>query len=111
MSKTLFKERYRELPSFQLAMRLVEYWVKQDMSFEEVATRMLMFQESPLNWDTLCHNCAALMDKNYEQYCEIERLKERLNALEEDLAYADNEIRELNEELRCAEARFYNEGL
>lgn len=78
----LFQERYRELPAFQLALKLVNSWVRQDLTLEEVATRMLMFQENPLNWDTLCHNCAALMDKNYEQYVEIQKLKEQLADLE-----------------------------
>lgn len=102
----LFQERYRELPSFQLALKLVQAWVKADMSLEEVATRVLMFQESPLNWDTMCHNCAALMDNNYEFYLktvklqeEIDDLKLEINALNEDLAYEMNESRALAVEL------------
>jgi hypothetical protein len=69
-----------------------------------MATRILILNEDALNWDTLCKNCGVLMDDNYAQY-------EKIRALEEDLAYAENEIKDLNEEIRCAHARYDNEGL
>lgn len=35
--------------------------------------------DATINWYTTCHNCASLLDKNYEQYCEIEKLKYERN--------------------------------
>jgi hypothetical protein len=31
--------------------------------------------ENSICWDTTCTNCAKLLDDNYDQYCEIERLR------------------------------------
>lgn len=31
--------------------------------------------ESGINWHTTCTNCAKLLDDNYDQYCEIDRLR------------------------------------
>ena len=31
--------------------------------------------ENGINWHTTCTNCAKLMDINYDQYCQIERLR------------------------------------
>ena len=31
--------------------------------------------ENGINWHTTCTNCAKLMDVNYDQYCEIDRLR------------------------------------
>ena len=35
--------------------------------------------ENSICWETTCINCAKLLDDNYDQYCEIERL---MNAME-----------------------------
>lgn len=34
-----------------------------------------------INWHTSCLNCSSLMDTNYAQYCELERVKPVLDAL------------------------------
>jgi hypothetical protein len=39
--------------------------------------------ENAITWDTTCTNCARLMDGNYDQYCEIERLRAAGDALAE----------------------------
>jgi hypothetical protein len=75
----LFQERYRELPAFQKAQEYLEAWANDELSTDELTIRVLMLSEHPISWDTLCANCAALIDKNYEQYREIEQLKEQLN--------------------------------
>ena len=41
--------------------------------------------ENSISWDTTCTNCAKLLDDNYDQYCEIERLRADF-AAERDLA-------------------------
>lgn len=38
--------------------------------------RIIMEYENSITWNTSCLNCAKLMDKNYEQYVEIQELKE-----------------------------------
>lgn len=38
--------------------------------------RIVLEYENSITWQTSCTNCAKLMDKNYEQYVEIEKLKE-----------------------------------
>jgi hypothetical protein len=87
----LFQERYRELPAFK---QILDFLANVDvtMSLEEMTTRIMMMQENGLNWDTLCQNCGVLMDDNYAKYSQIEQLKE-------DLAYAENEARDLQREL------------
>lgn len=76
----LFQERFRELPIFQRYMEiLADVDIRYDeYSVEELATRLLIASENGLNWDTLCNNCGVLMDKNYEQYVEIEKLREQI---------------------------------
>jgi hypothetical protein len=100
----LFKERYRELPIFQRIRTIIDEGTDGVFSLDELTTRVLIAAEDCLNWDTLCQNCGVLMDKNYEQY-------EKIRALEEDLAYAENEARDLQRELETAWAAHYNEGL
>jgi hypothetical protein len=41
--------------------------------------------ENAITWDTTCTNCAKLLDDNYDQYCEIERLRAAGDLLAEDL--------------------------
>lgn len=81
----LFQERYRDLPGFQKALETVGYLRNTWLSDEEVATRIMILVESPLSWDTLCHNCSALMDDNYHQYGEIAGLSEENLALKKEL--------------------------
>jgi len=38
--------------------------------------------ENGIDWHTTCTNCATLMDGNYEQYCEIERLRAAFTAID-----------------------------
>jgi hypothetical protein len=73
----LFQERFRELPAFQKMLEQVKYCLENDLSDEEFATRMMLMADSPISWFTTCGNCSALMDKNYSQYMEIERLKNK----------------------------------
>lgn len=88
----LFQERYRELPAFQRIMDILTdlATARHNIRIEEIATRLLMASENGLTWDTLCNNCAALMDKNYEQYVEIEQLKGKVRPLEEGNATGFN---------------------
>lgn len=88
----LFQERFRDLPIFKEIERIHAGFENCDFPREEFITRILLAAENGLNWDTLCMNCGVLMDTNYTQYAEIERLKE-------DLAYAENEARDLQREL------------
>lgn len=88
----LFQERYRELPAFQKMREQVEYCLDSHLSRDEFTTRMMLMAESPISWFTTCGNCSALLDENYSQAMEIERLKE-------DLAYAENEARDLQREV------------
>lgn len=34
--------------------------------------------ENSITWDTTCLNCSALMDKNYEQYVRLDKVKAAL---------------------------------
>jgi hypothetical protein len=106
----MYDERFDNLPAFQAMKEQIEYCLSRNMQndINEFATRMLIMCEHPISWDTTCANCAALMDDNYAKYCEIEALRTGVDVLKEDLAYAEDEIRDLNEELRCAEARYDN---
>ena len=40
--------------------------------------------ENGIDWHTTCTNCATLMDGNYEQYCEIERLRAAFTAIQSE---------------------------
>lgn len=31
--------------------------------------------EHAINWDTSCLNCASLLDKNYEQYVKLDKVR------------------------------------
>lgn len=101
----VFKEHFRELPAFKV---MVDFLANVDptISLEEMAARIMVLSENGLNWDTLCKNCGVLMDDNYEQYIKIEQLNEhleflrrRVESLEEDLSYAEDEARELQREV------------
>lgn len=35
--------------------------------------------ENGINWYTTCTNCAKLLEDNYDQYCQIERLRAALH--------------------------------
>jgi hypothetical protein len=96
----MYDERFDNLPAFQAMKEQIEYCLSRNMQndINEFATRMLIMCEHPISWDTTCANCAALMDDNYAKYCEIEALKE-------DLAYAENEARDLEREVE-----FYERG-
>jgi len=36
--------------------------------------------ENSISWETTCTNCAKLLNDNYDQYCEIERLRAERDA-------------------------------
>ena len=58
-----------------------------------------------INWHAECLNCAKLMDDNYGQYVEIERLRhrvDRLNAALDDIEHLCDERQVLH---RIKEAR------
>ena len=99
----VFKERFRELPIFNEYCEALNAGIQAGISIEELASRMMILAENGLNWDTLCQNCGVLMDKNYAQYVEIDRLREKVISLEEDLAYAENQILDLDEALTAYE--------
>lgn len=40
--------------------------------------------ENGITWETSCTNCAKLLDDNYDQYCEIERLRAEVERLRAD---------------------------
>jgi len=42
---------------------------------------VIMEYENCITWDTTCKNCAKLMDKNYEQYMEIQELRDSSRAV------------------------------
>lgn len=76
----LFQERFRELPAFQKMREQVQYCLDNNLSVDEFSTRMMLMAESPISWFTTCGNCSALMDTNYSQFIEIERLNEELES-------------------------------
>jgi hypothetical protein len=98
----MFKERYRELPIFQQIRSVLDEGTDGVFSLDELTTKVLIAAENGLNWDTLCQNCGALMDDNYAQY-------EKIRTLEEDLAYAENELR-IAEDTISAYERMYDNG-
>lgn len=74
----LFKERYLELPAFQKIRQILDEGLDGEVSLNELTTRVMMALEDGLNWDTMCQNCGVLMDDNYAQHVEIEKLKEQI---------------------------------
>lgn len=38
--------------------------------------------ENSICWETTCTNCAKLLDANYDQYCEIKRLRAERDAID-----------------------------
>lgn len=72
-------------------------------------TELLYAQDNALTWETTCLNCASLMDKNYEQYVEIKRLKGlRSDDVKSNLLH---DIADLLEENRSLKARLERDEL
>ena len=51
--------------------------------------------ENGITWYTTCMNCAKLMDINYDQYCEIERLRAEIGRLRAELRTERAEVERL----------------
>jgi hypothetical protein len=79
--------------------------IAKDAEIERL-TEVVANYENAITWDTTCTNCARLMDGNYDQYCEVERLRAAGDALAEWLLrIVPDEDRDLNDALTEWEAR------
>ena len=53
---------------------------------------VLLEYENCITWDTSCKNCAKLIDKNYEQYVELEELRHYKLKAEPEIIYWQNKL-------------------
>lgn len=61
-------------------------WHSRDAEIERLRASVQDY-ENAITWDTTCLNCSKLMDSNYEQHCEIERLRAEVAAARASVDY------------------------